>query len=742
MGGNCSTISVQQGDSCTSLATRCGITGAEFTQYNPSTTLCSSLKAGQKVCCSSGSLPVPQPYANGTCYTYQVVPNDTCDQLAIVNSITTDDIESYNSHTWGWLGCGDLQREQYICLSSGNPPFPVPLPNAVCGPQVPGTVEPTNGTSTSWALLNQCPLNACCDTWGQCGTTAEFCTASNSTTGAPGTAAPLSNGCISNCGTAIANNQNPPAEYASIGYFEAFNLQRSCLQMFSYQINESIYTHIHYAFGNITTDYQINDGGYTQQFQYFSTQLKQAKRIMSFGGWDFSTNPDTYMIFREGVTAANRQTLAQNMAAFITSNGLDGVDIDWEYPGAPDIPGIPPASTDDGANYLLFLQELRSLLPSKSISISAPASYWYLRGFPIADMAKVVDYIVFMTYDLHGTWDLRSNSSQDGCSAGNCLRSDVNITETMDSLAMITKAGVPTSQIIVGVTSYGRSFQMSEAGCTGPECTWSGPGEAGICTQTPGYIGNAEIANIIATNPTAQQLSDFPSNSDILVYNSTQWVGYLGDAKKQFRTAAYKDINMGGVVDWAIDLQQFYKAPPTSRGEADDGDGLDINSVFFNWVGFPLCTYDQKKNFTQGWRDAVQLASEISQMVNFAEAPELDYFGPTKYNVNYQTYVQAVLHNAGTFNVDSFFPALWQINVSCKDWLEKCDAGRTTKAYTNNINRGNGKNQKDDPTSTMYITLCPVFFDYNDLDTVINEGKKMADDDLSKWDMRYYRTKG
>lgn len=45
---------------------------------------------------------------------------------------------------------------------------------------------------------------------------------------------------------------------------------------------------------------------------------------------------------------------------------------------------------------------LKNLLDGKSLSIAAPASYWYLKGFPIAQISKVVDYIVFMAYDLHG----------------------------------------------------------------------------------------------------------------------------------------------------------------------------------------------------------------------------------------------------------------------------------------------------------------------------------------------------
>jgi chitinase len=89
------------------------------------------------------------------------------------------------------------------------------------------------------------------------------------------------------------------------------------------------------------------------------------------------------------------------------------VDFDWEYPGAPDIPGIPPGSPQDGPNYLAFLKLVRAALPAgKTLSIAAPASYWYLRGFPIADMSQVVDYIIYMTYDLHGQWDYGNQFSE------------------------------------------------------------------------------------------------------------------------------------------------------------------------------------------------------------------------------------------------------------------------------------------------------------------------------------------
>ncbi|KAL2016189.1 hypothetical protein VTK56DRAFT_4078 [Thermocarpiscus australiensis] len=307
--------------------------------------------------------------------------------------------------------------------------MPAIVSNAVCGPQKPGTMRPASGTDIS--SLNPCPLNACCDIWGQCGVTAEFCV--NTSTGAPGT-----NGYISNCGTALVKS-SAPAEFVSLAYFEGYGLSRPCLYQDTRQIDTSQLTHVHLAFGVLSADYEVSTGDAlsTYEFEAFK-QLTGVKRVLSFGGWDFSTSPSTYNIFRSGVTVANRLTMATNIANFINANGLDGVDIGWEYPGELDIPGIPADTAASAINYLEFLVVLKNLLPGKTVSIAAPSSFWYLQAYPIAAMSKVVDYIVFMTYDLHGQWDANNKWSQDGCSSGMCLRSHINLTETMTALSMVS----------------------------------------------------------------------------------------------------------------------------------------------------------------------------------------------------------------------------------------------------------------------------------------------------------------
>ncbi|KAL4879073.1 hypothetical protein BJY04DRAFT_229417 [Aspergillus karnatakaensis] len=562
----CTTVQVESGNGCAELATKCGISGADFTKYNPGENFCATLQPKQHVCCSAGELPDfrPDPNPDGTCFTHQVTEVDNCASLAAEYSLTLDDLEKFNARTWGWNGCQLLFKDTIMCLSSGTPPFPAPIANAVCGPQKPGSKPPAAGDDTDISEMNPCPLNACCNIWGQCGITKDFCIDTN--TGAPGTAEPGSYGCISNCGLDVVKGDGTGA--ITIGYYEGYCLSRECLYQDATQIDTSAHTHIHFGFGTLTPDYDVEVGDIlsTYQFNEFK-RLSGVKRILSFGGWDFSNSDATYPIFRTGVRPENRLVMAKKIADFIKLHDLDGVDIDWEYPGAPDLPEYDPGTAEEGPNYLAFLVILKNMLPGKSVSIAAPSSYWYLKQFPIAEIGRIVDYIVYMTYDLHGQWDAHNSNSQEGCDTGNCLRSQVNLTETRQSLAMITKAGVPGRKVVVGVTSYGRSFKMAEAGCWGPECLFTGDrlnsnAKKGKCTGTAGYLADAEIEEILADpSRVVAKFVDSSSNSDILVYDDNEWVGYMSPATKRTRAKMYSAWGLGGTTDWATDLQTYHEVP-------------------------------------------------------------------------------------------------------------------------------------------------------------------------------------
>jgi chitinase len=202
----------------------------------------------------------------------------------------------------------------------------------------------------------------------------------------------------------IVNNNNAPSQVKNIAYYEAFDQDRGCLRMSVSEIPANVYTHIHFAFGTVTSNYDVNISTVEYEFYKF-VDMSGFKKILTFGGWAFSTDPDTFQRFRDATKQENRDTFVNNLVNFMNGQRLDGFDFDWEYPGAPDIPNIAPGNPDEGNNYLEFLQLLRSKMPSdKSISIALPASYWYLKQYPVAEIAKYVDYFIYMTYDLHGQW--------------------------------------------------------------------------------------------------------------------------------------------------------------------------------------------------------------------------------------------------------------------------------------------------------------------------------------------------
>ncbi|OQD79654.1 hypothetical protein PENANT_c046G05768 [Penicillium antarcticum] len=92
---------------------------------------------------------------DGICHIYTVQARDNYAVLATQYGITTTNIETWNTGVWGWTGCDGLKQGSFICLSSGNPPMPAAVPQAVCGPQVPCTARPIS--MSDLGSLNPCP---------------------------------------------------------------------------------------------------------------------------------------------------------------------------------------------------------------------------------------------------------------------------------------------------------------------------------------------------------------------------------------------------------------------------------------------------------------------------------------------------------------------------------------------------------------------------------------------------------
>lgn len=285
--------------------------------------------------------------------------------------------------------------------------------------------------------------------------------------------------------------------------------------------------------------------------------------LMVIGGWTFNDAP-TQTRFSDMVsTVPNQQTFISSVVLYLQKYGLDGIDIDWEYPVASDRGGIPA----DYDNYPIFLSNMRDAFdqvnPGWDITVTLPSSYWYLRGYNLPSIQKYVSWFNFMSYDLHGMWDKHNQFT------GPYLLGHTNITEIESGLDLLWRNQVDPKNVVMGFGFYGRSFTMADSACSEPNgvCEFSTAGIPGSCSATAGILIYAEIQSL-NTSLNVQTFYDEKSTVKYNVFDSTQWVSYddvqsFTDKKKFLSSRC-----LNGLMIWAIDQDdQQYDALTGLLGE-------------------------------------------------------------------------------------------------------------------------------------------------------------------------------
>lgn len=137
----------------------------------------------------------------------------------------------------------------------------------------------------------------------------------------------------------------------------------------------------------------------------------------------------------------------------------------WEYPGAQGI-GCNTISSSDTSNFLAFLQELRKDPVGAKLILTAatPLLPWHgPDGNPLSDVsdfAKVLNWIEIMNYDVWGSWSatVGPNAPLDD----SCAPSADQQGSAVSAVRAWTGAGMPASQIVLGVAAYGHSFFVTD----------------------------------------------------------------------------------------------------------------------------------------------------------------------------------------------------------------------------------------------------------------------------------------
>jgi chitinase len=250
-----------------------------------------------------------------------------------------------------------------------------------------------------------------------------------------------------------------PDQFVVIGYVPGFRGEID-----ETTIDATMLTHINYAFVNVRDSMALLERLETDTANF--RKLNNLKKInpdlkilFSVGGWGWSD------FFSDAVfTESSRRKFARTNAAIVRDYDLDGVDIDWEYPGMRGQDNV--FRPEDKQNFTLMFKALREELDALSANtgkkyLLTTAIPCFTRFIEMTEMDKAqqyLDFINLMAYDFYVAGDTAGHHS-------NLFSSEDFQKEQSGDRAFkeYTKAGVPASKLVLGIPFYGRSWYMKTA---------------------------------------------------------------------------------------------------------------------------------------------------------------------------------------------------------------------------------------------------------------------------------------
>ncbi|CAF2393629.1 unnamed protein product [Rotaria sp. Silwood2] len=351
-------------------------------------------------------------------------------------------------------------------------------------------------------------------------------------------------------------------------------------------IDPFLCTHINFAFAKVLESltiapYEEDDlKGWTANSKGMYERVLKLKEanpdlriLLSVGGWTHASRG-----FNEvSKSAANiiclfikySKTFVKNSVKFLRDNKFDGLDLDWEYPGAKDQGAEPHSKT----GYTKLVKKLSRVFKREAertgqeklllTCATAAARHRVEAGYEVEEVCNY-DLIFYCANidDYHGSWDGKTGHNSPLYAMRN-ERKKFREWNINSSMHVWVELGCPKEKLNIGLSAYGRAFSLfGETGMSNgkPETkkkssigVKASAAEAGKYTREAGVLAYYEICELIQNNPN-NRVFWHRQMSVPYVSSKSLWIGFDNVRSVTLKMQFLKEHGYGGVIIWSLDL--------------------------------------------------------------------------------------------------------------------------------------------------------------------------------------------
>ncbi|CAG0900685.1 unnamed protein product [Darwinula stevensoni] len=220
---------------------------------------------------------------------------------------------------------------------------------------------------------------------------------------------------------------------------------------------------------------------------------------------------------RAAASTENRNAFAGNAARFLLNYGLDGLDLDWEFPA-----WFHPY--EERRNFSLLVQalhrELKAPPYSLLLSVAVAASKTVVdQAYEVAPLSKYVDHVNLMSYGFNAYHWYTPYAAHNAPLYARSVEHAYFATLNTDWAAQYwNHLGMPRSKIFVGIPTYGHTYKLlfEEHHVPGSAVVDSGSGNGSIP-----YFDVCSLLNASGSHREWDREARVP-----YAYSGREWISY------------------------------------------------------------------------------------------------------------------------------------------------------------------------------------------------------------------------